>query len=474
MQLDHGGPVPAQVVVQVDIADSQAWHGNLRSAGGLRLQYDLMRLTSVTQMVLPEGHLRSLVLTPTDTGEQVPGSFDQLRHVGAGDRDGSWMAVAFTLPEVVADAMLEQAWRTLVHRHGTLRTRFESNGSQPPTLWRTAPGEAVWTDHPDGPEPSRDRLREVLDDTCRPFGNPSHRLLTVTDPNEPRATMTVVIGADHAHVDAWSLLALVRDLTAVLDDLRAGREPGARLPPAADFADHTRALAARGATPAPVVERWHQIITGGGGVMPTFPLPLGRLDPPPEQVVVVHDVFDPDEVETFQAWAHERGTRMLPVAVSVLVGVTAHLSGQPLRAVLPVHSRYEARWHDAVGWFITNSVLECDDPELGACTRAVAEAIELGSHPLSDIMRRYGGMPQGPGMFALSWLDNRRLPISVPAATAAQHVSARIRTDGVMVWFVVNHDGLHLRCRYPDTPIARANVEAWLSAVQEGLRAILD
>lgn len=439
----------------------------------MRLQYGLMRLTSVTQMVLPEGRLRSLVLTPTDTGEALPVSFDQVRHVGAGDRPGSWMAVSFTLGHPVSESDLEGAWRAVVERHGTLRTRFQDNGSHPPTLWRTSPGAPVWTSHGPGPEASREQLRQVLDATCRPFSNPSHRLLTITDPDDPTRPATIVIGADHAHVDAWSLLALVRDLTAFLADRPDGRPPGATLPPAADFADHTRALAARPPTPAAVLDRWHDIIATGGGLMPTFPLPLGRLDPPPEEVVVVRDVLDPAEVETFQAWAAERGTRMLPVAVSVLVRVTSELSGQPLRAVLPVHSRYESTWHDSVGWFITNSVLECDDDDLGACTRAVAEAIQLGSHPLERIMARYGGMPQGPGMFAMSWLDNRRLPISVPAAAGAQHVSARIRTDGVMVWFVVNDDGLHLRCRYPDTPEARRNVELWLARVRDGLRAVI-
>ena len=81
-------------------------------------------------------------------------------------------------------------------------------------------------------------------------------------------------------------------------------------------------------------------------------------------------------------------------------------------------------------------------------------------------------MPAGPGMFAISWLDTRRLP-PVEATLGIQYVSAVIETDGVMIWFIVNDDGLHLRCRYPDTPEARSNVTAWLDRVEAALRAVV-
>ena len=135
-----------------------------------------------------------------------------------------------------------------------------------------------------------------------------------------------------------------------------------------------------------------------------------------------------------------------------------------------MHSRHEERWHEAVGWFITNAVIECreDDPE--AARAAVKEAVSLGSYPLAPILAPYGGMPEGPGMFALSWLDIRRLPVGLDPARRAQYVSAAIRTDGVMVWFVVNDTGMHLRARYPDTAQARESLTAWLDAVERRLR----
>lgn len=75
-------------------------------------------------------------------------------------------------------------------------------------------------------------------------------------------------------------------------------------------------------------------------------------------------------------------------------------------------------------------------------------------------------------MFAISWLDLRRLPVRVDATgLEAQYVGATIRTDGVMLWFILDDSGLHLRCRYPDTTEARRHVGGWLDLLIARLQA---
>nr|WP_253257162.1 hypothetical protein [Arthrobacter sp. Hiyo1] len=75
-------------------------------------------------------------------------------------------------------------------------------------------------------------------------------------------------------------------------------------------------------------------------------------------------------------------------------------------------------------------------------------------------------------MFAISWLDLRRLPVRIDSVGLdAQYVSATIDTDGVMLWFILDESGLHLRCRYPDTVEARANVGGWLDLLVARLQA---
>ena len=429
-----------------------------------------MRLTNVAHLRLPFGRLYGYDVSVGAPGEQLPVSFDQARHVAEGDRPGSWMALSFRLPEQVAREHLAAAWLAVVARHGTLRTVFSPppDGEGDPLLHQVEVGPGQWVEHPVRPgQAVNEALRDVLDVACRPYARPSHRLCVLETADGP----TVVIGADHAHTDMWSMLVVARDLLTALPLARAGQDPTAALPPVAAFSEHTRQLVEHPAAPAEVRERWAEIIAEGGDVMPRFPMPLGDVEAPTRERVEVRDVLDVDDCAAFGAEALDRGVSTLALVVSAMTKVTRELAGEPLRAVFPVHSRYEETWHDAVGWFITNSVLQVGDDHPKAAAAAVKEAVRLGSHPLADVLAPWGGMPATPGMFAISWLDLRRLPVRVDSAgLEAQYVGAEILTDGVMLWFVLDENGLHLRCRYPDTPESRANVGAWLDELVSTLR----
>lgn len=426
------------------------------------LDYGAMRLTNVAQLSLPDGELHSYAVRVNRGDVELPVSFDQGRHVGQGDRPGSWMAISFRMPGVTRDE-LAAGWDAVVARHGTLRTVFVE-GPDRLRLYAGEPAPGVWRQHPVSGAVAG-TLRQVLDTECRPYAAGSMLLCVVQpDAGEP----VVVIGADHAHVDMWSLLVLGRDLGSAIEQVRAGAD--AALPPAPAFAAHTTMLERMPPTPADVTLTWERLLAAEGGRMPRFPLPLGDVSEPRDEVVEVRDVLDADGVARLTRAADAHGVRVTSVALGVLADVSLRLAGAPLRAVFPVHSRSDERWLDAVGWFITNAVIECDDPHPPAVAADVKRALRLGSFPLAPIFAPYGGMPDTPGMFAVSWLDTRRLPVTVPAESNAHWVSAVIRTDGVMIWFVVNDSGLHLRCRYPDTPEARESMSRWLGAVETGLR----
>ncbi|MAO80002.1 MAG: peptide synthetase [Nocardioides sp.] len=426
-----------------------------------------MRLTNVAHLRLPFGRLVGYDLQVGEPGPALPVSFDQRRHVGGGDRAGSWMALSFRLTGQRELADLAEAWRAVVQRHGTLRTVFLP-GEDGPTLHEVGIGEGRWVEHPISPgQPVNEALRDVLDTRCTPYAAPSHRLCVLETADGP----TVVVAADHSHVDMWSMLVVVRDLLAALDARRAGREPFADRPPVPAFAEHTAALRERPRAPADVRRRWAEVLGASGHVMPCFPMPLGGSEGPQPERVEVRDVLDVDDSGALGVRARELGVSTLSLVVAAMTEVTREVADQPLRAVFPVHSRYDATWHDSVGWFITNSVLESPDPDPAACAEAVKEAVRLGSWPLEDVLEPWGGMPEAPGMFAISWLDLRRLPVRVDSVgLEAQYVGASILTDGVMLWFVLDESGLHLRCRYPDTPQARAGVGRWLDRLVARLR----
>lgn len=425
-----------------------------------------MRLTNVTHLRLPFGRLWGYEVNASGTGRHLPVSFDQRIHVGAGERPGSWMALSFRLPVPTRLESIAEAWLAVINRHGTLRTAFIPGPDGEPALQeiRIAPGS--WVEHQIAPgQAVNDAVRGVLDAACSPYAQPSHRLCVL----ETAAGLTVVVAADHSHVDMWSMLVIARDLLSALDADRTG---GPVLPgqvPA--FVDHTQALLDRDAAPDHVRDRWADIIGDSGGVMPRFPLPLGAPEPLRERVEV-RDVFDLDDGAAFAAQARSEGVSTLSLAVVAMTAVTRELAGKPLRAVFPVHSRFDDTWHDSVGWFITNSVLESAVAEPLAAAAAVKEAVQLGSWPLADVLAPWGGMPVAPGMFAISWLDLRRLPVRIDSVGLdAQYVSASIDTDGVMLWFILDESGLHLRCRYPDTLEARASVGGWLDRLVARLQA---
>ena len=68
-----------------------------------------MRLSNVAHLRLPFGRLMGYDVAVSAPGRQLPISFDQQRHVGAGERPGSWMALTFTLPRPVPRERLSDA-----------------------------------------------------------------------------------------------------------------------------------------------------------------------------------------------------------------------------------------------------------------------------------------------------------------------------------------------------------------------------
>jgi hypothetical protein len=419
-------------------------------------------------MTLPPGRLSSYVVqAAADRGRNYPVSFDQRRHVGEGQRPGSWMAVAFRLPHGVSREELAGAWMAVLARHGTFRTAFSPDETGAPSLRDITVQPGGWVEHPIASgRTAREVVRDVFDEACAPYQTPSYRLCLL-EPHEEPERGVVVIGADHSHVDMWSWHVVIRDLLEAIDDARAGRDPLAAT--VASFAEHTEVLERMPPAPDEVRRRWEAILAAESGAMPLFPLPLGDISRPRKAVVEVRDVLDQAELRRFDAAAAAHSVRAIALALSVLTRVTRTLADAPLRAVFPVHSRHEARWHDAVGWFITNAVIESADDDPVACAAAVKEAMALGSYPLAPILAPYGGMPVRPGMFAISWLDARRMTMPTDPELEIQHVSAAIDVDGVMIWFIATRSGLQLRSRYPDTPEARANVGVWLDALEAGL-----
>ncbi len=191
--------------------------------------------------------------------------------------------------------------------------------------------------------------------------------------------------------------------------------------------------------------RWREILEAGDGFMPRFPLPLGEAAAHLERVEV-RDVFDVHSSAAFSAQARADGVSTLTLALSAMAEVTRTVSGAPAARGLPrpqplrgeverrrrlVHHELRPRSHRS---------RPAGDFPVGARGHRTRFA------SLAEVLAPWGGMPEAPGMFAISWLDLRRLPVRIDSTGLdAQYVGATIRTDGVMLWFILDENGLHLR-----------------------------
>lgn len=432
-----------------------------------------MRLTNVTNAALPDGTVLVLdVAVGSRPLGDVPVSYNQAAHLASGDRPASWTSLVFRLAAPLEADRLAAAWATVIQRHGTLRTIARS-GPGGIRISERRMRVGAWRELPGQPGAStRDIVRDALDRMCRPYSSPSHRLLLVRPPDgaaDPRPA--VVIAADHTHVDMWSMAVLARDLLAAASVDGDGRGAGVSADPVASYSEHTASMLAAPSAPDEVVERWRGILARGQGLLPRFPFALGDVSRPVREVVEVREVLDGAGSRRLSAAAEASGVSVLAIAVSALTEATRALGGGPFRALFPVHSRSAPPWRDAVGWMVTNSVIECAQADVAAAAAAVRSSVDLARYPLESVADAVGGFPVTRGMIALSWLDGRRLPAVPPEAEEIQFMSASLEVDGVMIWFLVGEDGLHLRCRFPGTPEAGSSVAAWLDAVVTGIRA---
>ena len=66
----------------------------------------------------------------------------------------------------------------------------------------------------------------------------------------------------------------------------------------------------------------------------------------------------------------------------------------------------------------------------------------------------------------------RRPTVSCAPATSAADAARLMSRHGVGSVVIIDDSGVHLRCRYPDTHVARASVGTWLDALVARMRGL--
>ncbi|GAA1982911.1 condensation domain-containing protein [Nocardiopsis rhodophaea] len=428
----------------------------------------------------------------------VPPSLNQRFHLETERRqeDGPrhWLACAFDLEAgaAVDPEALRKAFVFWVRRHETLRSGFRPSPDGTAIERFILPAEDFDLEARDGgayatTDALRNRLSHRLDEACRALSWPSYLFATVLRPSGA----TVFCGFDHCNADAYSLAIAVRELGESYRAFASGTMPD--LPAVGSYVDYcAHEQEAVGSPPDrddPIVRRWAEFFAACGGTTPTFPLDLGLApgERRPQGTDTRH-LLDGPSADEFERVCEETGGSLFS-GVLAAAGLAAHRlgAGDELRLCVPMHTRHDERWTNAVGWFTTVAPVTLDisgaipAKEAGGipCSDAFATRVhaaragfraarDLAQRPVAHVLAALGEefTRTRDDVFMLSFVDYRPVPGSEHHAAAnAHHLSAVTMADDAQFWVTRTHEGLFLRSRYPDDPVAENAVLSFADAL---------
>ncbi|MBJ7288195.1 condensation domain-containing protein [Williamsia sp.] len=451
-----------------------------------------MRVTTIDRYTPVGGTLHTWSVNSSDSRpivSKVPPSFNQSFHLAAvgesTDAPSTWLAASFDVEGSIDLKAMEQAYTMLIARHGTLHSGFvRENGAvvrrlhDPATLRLDAAAPVVGLDS-DG---LRTHLWDALNASCPVFGPPSY-LLGAVDRTD---RSTIICGFDHAHVDAYSMAIVIDDLHQLYEGCLA--EPGGfcprRLPQAGSFVDYcaTEADDDRDYRTHPAMSRWLEFFERHRNTPPSFPLDLG-LAPGEQapQAVDLRQVLDRAGLESFERVCRDHGASVFAGVLAAMAQAAHNLgAGREMSVLFPMHTRRSRLWQNAVGWFTTNAPLtvRCADDvldTLAATGPALRAAVALGEIPVPHVLEAIGGLNRlRDDIFMVSYIDYRRLPGAAAHATIdAHHISNVTTADDAQFWISRTDDGVALRSRYPDTPTAHTQLDAFFTELEFVVRSII-
>ncbi|MFC7329855.1 condensation domain-containing protein [Marinactinospora rubrisoli] len=418
----------------------------------------------------------------------APPSFNQRLHMDAvaGQDVGTWLAFAFDLPGRADLDVLEAAFTHWIRRHETLRSAFgapRGGGADgverrvlPAARLRLVRSEAG---HFGTSARLAAHLRRGFDRRCRPLSWPSYLPGAIVRPHRT----TVFCGFDHCDVDGYSLALAVHELYEIHQAISHGRP--VELPETGSFVDYcAREWAPRPPPGRDQVRPWRELLRSGDGALPSFPLDLGvRAGRPERQLTECRRLMDGPAAAMFEEVCRAGGGSVF-TGLLASAGLAARRLGgvtDGFRLVTPLHTRTDPRWRTAVGWFIQAAPIAFDVDAAGgfpqvltAAHRAFREALATAEVPLPAALAAVGGIRRTRNdVFMLSYIDYRRFPGAERyPGIDPWHISNETIADDAQFWVSRTADGLFLRVRGPDTPIARANLSAYLAAWTDVLTSV--
>lgn len=397
-----------------------------------------------------------------------------------------WLGVSFEVPSVDGPCF-QRVFESWIGRHETLRSGFRPTGVGVVDVafdrFTLAPDEVHLEEVDLGVFIDADVLAATLDDLFNRSTDavswPAYAFAVIRS----ASSTTVVMAFDHVNVDGYSILLAVGEIRELVDADRERRtshlEP---VPSYLDFVQDELAHASAASISHEAVETWRAFL-GDRGALPRFPLPDGL--PPGSQVpqeARCIPILTDAQGAAFGGWCRANGASSATGFLAALSLAFTRLGGTvdrdrtgsaptetdvvSFRSLVSTHTRHEARWAEALGWFTAIAPFAVEfgaDQELIDVLPQVGAAWAVGKRGAGLPMSRIGDLLDTSlePRFVVSYLDARH----ARSAHRWQEWNAHAclgdvgPTDEVYVWINRVPTETYLTWRFPGNAVCRAEIE---------------
>ncbi|NDK91482.1 condensation protein [Gordonia desulfuricans] len=401
----------------------------------------------------------------------------------------SWLGVSVEFDEALSIPALRATLRFWIDRHEVLRSHvvITRDGlrrlTTAPGTVRLNMGRIGWYAEPG---PLVEQLAGSFDRATAPMHWPAYLFATIGR----ESSFTLIFTADHSLLDGYSLIMAQHELTTIYRAMRDHRpvdlpEVGSYV----DFSAAERRQADQDGADHPAVSTWSRFLQAGSGDMPallsasadttTVPGPAAGGERPQESRSGV--ITDDDTANRFAAVCAEAGGSLTAGVLAAFAMVHHDITDDPeFRCVLPRHTRNDARWLAALGWFVAVAPFCLDMSDSPTFDQTVARSTAELKHSRQGASLPYLRVAElighsGHPRFVISFIDTRYAPGAAAADAGRAKVlrSHSYSPDEVYIWINRTPSGLRYSTRFPHHADAEL-VPGFLAAFAACVRAVAD
>ena len=299
---------------------------------------------------------------------------------------------------------------------------------------------------------------------------------------------TVYGGVDHLHCDPGLLAVFYVEIFMMYGALVRGAAP-IPLPEPGSYDEYC--IRQRESTSAltldsPEVRRWIEFAESNDGTLPTFPLPLGDRTTSCGGGVLTARLMDEDQTARFESACISAGARFSGGIFAAVASAQYNLTGvETYHGITPVDRRSSPSDFLTTGWFTGTVPFSVPvSPSFGETARAAQASFDsnadLASVPFARVVELAPWLTRpGHDSSMLNFMDASLPPLSAMVSAQVQKTKAGNYCDGRMpahFYMAVGRafDETSIGVFFPDNPVARESVTAYIEAVKSVCHRIVE